>query len=172
MGSIITSLGAGIVYPNQVTLPAVNTDRAGEVFIHQGQAWRFTDGTEGWDLPVGTPWPVKGYKEYSVTLDALGGVNPAQDVLENTLGITASWVRESAGTYTLTDLRISGRTDKGINSKRVIWQDSAINDDDDIYIEICNPSVNNVVIMHLDGTGSQVDNLRYVFTIRQYPPLP
>jgi hypothetical protein len=62
MGSIITSLGAGIVYPNQVTLPAVNADRAGEVFIHQGQAWRFTDGTEGWDLPVGTPWPVKGYK--------------------------------------------------------------------------------------------------------------
>jgi hypothetical protein len=64
MGSIITSLGAGIVYPNQVTLPAVNADRAGEVFIHQGQAWRFTDGTEGWDLPVGTPWPVKGYKEW------------------------------------------------------------------------------------------------------------
>jgi hypothetical protein len=66
MGSIITSLGAGIVYPNQVTLPAVNADRAGEVFIHQGQAWRFTDGTEGWDLPVGTPWPVKGYKEVRV----------------------------------------------------------------------------------------------------------
>jgi hypothetical protein len=95
MGSIITSLGAGIVYPNQVTLPAVNADRAGEVFIHQGQAWRFTDGTEGWDLPVGTPWPVKGYKEWvgQVILDTV----PTTIVIS--ADFTMTLARTSQGIY-------------------------------------------------------------------------
>jgi hypothetical protein len=172
MGSIITSLGAGIVYPNQVTLPAVNADRAGEVFIHQGQAWRFTDGTEGWDLPVGTPWPVKGYKEYSVILISSEGGNLSQDVFENTLGITASWVRESAGNYTLTDLKISGRIDKTARERRIIWQNSAIEDADDIYAEDLSININKFSITHFDGAGNQEDSIDYVFTIRQYPPLP
>jgi hypothetical protein len=167
MGSIITSLGAGIVYPNQVTLPAVNADRAGEVFIHQGQAWRFTDGTEGWDLPVGTPWPVKGYKEW------VGQVN--LELVPTTIVISADFTmtlaRTSQGIYNSVQSNF-------VDTQIVIITDQLNGSEADLggfgsklVASVGGQKIRFVTTSVADGLDDSLFTSHYV-TIRQYPPLP
>jgi hypothetical protein len=167
MGSIITSLGAGIVYPNQVTLPAVNADRAGEVFIHQGQAWRFTDGTEGWDLPVGTPWPVKGYKEWvgQVILDTV----PTTIVIS--ADFTMTLARTSQGIYDSVQSNF-------VDTQIVIITDQLNGSEADLggfgsklVASVGGQKIRFVTTSVADGFDDSLFTNHYV-TIRQYPPLP
>jgi hypothetical protein len=170
MGSIITSLGAGIVYPNQVTLPAVNADRAGEVFIHQGQAWRFTDGTEGWDLPVGTPWPVKGYKEWIGLLSQEGTNAPVASVKVDTIGITPTFERIEVGDYRATFT--------GIDVNFIIYPSSDIVlNGFETLISLQKLSFDSPVVIISSSEGESLSPTDGVLsdtiaTIRIYPPLP
>jgi hypothetical protein len=181
MGSIITSLGAGIVYPNQVTLPAVNADRAGEVFIHQGQAWRFTDGTEGWDLPVGTPWPVKGYKEFGVALYQTGTDIPTIEI-EFVVDITPTISRSAIGAYLFTfDVPDNSRFSNAVGLPVGAFYDVSSEDAPTIgkyYFQHIGGKVIALAILDSNFTpielSTVVDALGafYLPHTRIYPPLP
>jgi hypothetical protein len=65
-----------------------------------GTMWRGLVAGES-SLPAGTPWPVKGYKEYSALLSQSGTNAPVANVLINTIG-NIVWSYNTAGLYTAT----------------------------------------------------------------------
>ena len=78
------------------SLPAVDASKAGRKFWLNGTLWTYAKEGQG-ILAVGTPWPVKGYREYSAKISQSGTNAPEEtNVHVNELG-TVTLTRESEG---------------------------------------------------------------------------
>jgi hypothetical protein len=100
-GGDLVNLASQLITEPRSTTTVVAGD-AGKLFFLGGQMWRYVDGTEGWDLPVGTPWPVKGYKSFSFAINQIGTNAPTiRSISDNTgIGITISeFLRDTLGRY-------------------------------------------------------------------------
>jgi hypothetical protein len=89
----------------QVQLPILTTlpelVPPGAEFYYQGTKWRGLGAGET-AAPEGTPWPVKGYKEYVALLNfPVSGEAPVASVVYNDTGTTPNdWTRTNVGIYT------------------------------------------------------------------------
>jgi hypothetical protein len=57
----------------------------GALVLYNGTLWRGLLAGES-SLPAGTPWPVKGYKEYVVKLSQLGTDPPTANIISSDVG--------------------------------------------------------------------------------------
>ena len=57
------AISATLAPPILTTLPALDSSKAGQTFYLNGTLWTYARAGQFGTLPVGTPWPVKGYKE-------------------------------------------------------------------------------------------------------------
>ncbi len=71
---------------------------SGELILYNGTIWRGVEQGES-SLSTGTPWPIKGYKEYTALLTQSGTDDPVATVLANDLGGTVVWTRDNTGIY-------------------------------------------------------------------------
>lgn len=67
---IIASLDGNIQFPTEEELPPVSPDKAGTIFRYKGELWSFKHPDDNNGLADGTPWPVKGYKEFAFVVSA------------------------------------------------------------------------------------------------------
>lgn len=88
----------GIGYSIVSVLPEIISPNI--LLMYNGELYRgILDGESS--LPVGTPIPICGYREYICMVKQMGENNPVQIVQKNTLGYDTSWIRLSAGVYIL-----------------------------------------------------------------------
>ena len=84
------------------SLPSVDASKAGRKFWLNGTLWTYAKEGQFGSLAVGTPWPVKGYREIYAILNQSGTNTPTLDkTLINEIGEFAL-SRESEGNYKLT----------------------------------------------------------------------
>jgi hypothetical protein len=142
----------------------------GAEFYFNGTKWRGLGAGES-SLPEGTPWPVKGYKEYVVSLEATAGNNPVATILENSAGVTANWVRDSAGNWLL---KKDGKFDNSdLLNRKILFVNSSVEDEDDIFKIVDGDTV--ISVGRFDSSGSPIDNIgagEFILSIRIYPPQP
>jgi hypothetical protein len=80
-------------------LPA--TIEPNKILLYDGELWRGLRADES-DLAEGTPWPVKGYKEYVANLYQSAGLIPATYIVyKNTIGVLPDFVKQEVGHYLL-----------------------------------------------------------------------
>ena len=79
------------------SLPDVDASKAGRKFWLNGTLWTYAKEGQFGALAVGTPWPVKGYKEYVAMITQSATDNPTATVEKNDLGVTISYVRTFPG---------------------------------------------------------------------------
>ena len=89
------------------TLPEPDAEKAGQRFILNGTEWVYNyelNGVKRFSgLNVGSPWPVKGYKEYSAKISQSGTNAPvASNVHVNEIG-TVTLTRLKEGVYTISN---------------------------------------------------------------------
>jgi hypothetical protein len=165
-GGDLVNLASQLITEPRSTTTVVAGD-AGKLFFSGGQMWRYVDGTEGWDLPVGTPWPVKGYKEWvgQVILDTV----PATTVIS--ADFTMTLARTSQGIYDSVQSNF-------IDTQIVIITEQLNGDQADLggfgsklVASVASQKIRFVTTSVADGLDDNLFTNHYV-TIRQYPPLP
>jgi hypothetical protein len=175
-GGDLVNLASQLITEPRSTTTVVAGD-AGKLFFSGGQMWRYVDGTEGWDLPVGTPWPVIGYKEFRFEANAgsVGFLTVFKNQLyENTptLSDRFSNARRFAlptnepERYTIIQLGFASSSLDNPTTSRGAVQISHINKPlNEISVSSCKfeyAPTNTIVTLGEFG----------IFSLRQYPPLP
>lgn len=86
--------------PILTEFPQLDANKAGDQFRYNTTLWTYARENEFGTLPVGTPWPVKGYKELIFKLWVDGDVM-TQVLINDIKDFTV--VRENVGVFTISD---------------------------------------------------------------------
>lgn len=108
---------------------------------------------------------IRGYKVYTALLSQTGATPPVATVLENTIGITPSFLYNGTGNYEIDFIGLSINPDKV-----VIFTGQSDGNSNGIVNAWCN-STPNLYITCYDLAGASIDNLldRTSIEIRIYP---
>lgn len=152
-------------------IPAVDSTKAGTEFYYNGELWRYlTEGETG--LPVGTPFPSKGYKEircsYFIPAGTGGFANRVLTVLANTTGedVVVTDVGNASLVIGLsaTNLTVNNAI---ISIPSKIRYSTGI----DFVQRIVFTNTGVINLLNIAGDYTNVaDPFRYSFTIHVYPP--
>ena len=69
-GAIVKGVFMSQSIPVLEELPDADASKAGQQFWLNGTLWTYARAGQFGTLPVGTPWPVKGYKEFIFSLNS------------------------------------------------------------------------------------------------------
>lgn len=140
------------------SLPTTDAAKAGEMFWYNGTLWTYAKTEQFGTLVEGTPWPVKGYKEFicEVNSGTAGFISIIQNdvfdtlpTLDNRFGVERSF--SIAG--------VNGvAVGHGLNS-------SSIEESGDFAVLAVLIEDNTVRLRHTFGLGRSA-----VYSIRIYPP--
>jgi hypothetical protein len=152
--------GAG-AYAVVTELPA--TIPPGVQLLYNGTMWRgLLEGESS--LAAGTPWPVKGYKEYEALVTQSGSNDPVVKTVKRTIEFSPTWIYADTGV-------IEAYGDISGTSQMLPSEDSEYS----VYTQARSPlyyqiaSVNNGESLEVRSSGSAFN---FYIQIKYYPPLP
>ena len=122
--------------------------------------------------PGKTPWPVKGYKEYTCILNQSGTNDPSATILCDDLGLDDSWERVSEGLYRI-EAFANDQTSKIFLSNRLLYyhfDDGGISVNAFLHYN-SSANVTYVYVHSVDNGGNNWEGLSNVhLSFRMYPP--
>lgn len=159
------------------SLPTLDASKAGQQFWFNGTLFTYAQANQFGTLPVGTPFPVKGYEELSFSFYYDAG----QDALitnvrvnDMNIDVDGEFVRQARGIYVLSASELLFDT-----VEVIVNSDSAFEELFSIYANIDMNGEYNVAGVNMyvsDAGGASLVDLEQEYqrcftTIKKYPPL-
>jgi hypothetical protein len=116
-------------------------------------------------LPVGTPWPIEGFKEYIAELSQTGEEDPVAVVLRNSVGLVL-WERTDEGEYSATG---PFTVDETVVTANLIPATSSVVGDIKFSVQVSNLSVNIQSTEGGEASDGLLSGMGYI-SIRVFPP--
>jgi hypothetical protein len=138
-----------------------------------GTMWRGLVAGES-SLPAGTPWPVKGYKEYLAYINQFDTDNPIPAIIQNTTGSAFTWTREFPGSVSINSVISPALQSAPIVSVTNSYKSEGIGE-----IRFCRIAARTTTSVNLQSvnTSNTAGDLaatsnQILLSIRIYPPAP
>ena len=88
---ILNGIATTLAPPVLTEYPTTDASKAGRRFSFQGEDWEYLTQEKitanNWDLPVGTPWPVKGCKELIIRFLRSGSGQTSNEIFKDETGL-------------------------------------------------------------------------------------
>jgi hypothetical protein len=179
--SLVNDAGTLKVVPNQsyqvvngiADLPASISVGVQILTRDSGTMWRGLVAGES-SLPAGTPWPVKGYKEYLAYINQFDTDNPIPAIIQNTTGSAFTWTREFPGSVSINSVISPALQSAPIVSVTDSYKSEGIGE-----IRFCRIAARTTTSVNLQSvnTSNTAGDLaalsnQILLSIRIYPPAP
>ena len=143
-----------------------DAEKAGQRFWFNGTLWTYAQEGQFGSLAEGTPWPVKGYKEFVARFKYSGGASFDYIIVNKSDGIGSPSVSGNLNDFTMTFPNSPWASDSEVN----IIVGTAYDEPWDQVIPISFRSTENGIIQMITPPTEEEEYFEFHMRINVYPP--